>query len=380
MNGLIVGGGIGGVTAAIALARAGHRVVLVEKLERFSPVGAGIVLAPNATKILAALGVDLSSRGYALPFLNILRADGTVLQQLNAQRLSVKYGPTWALTRPALHDALLGALPSEVEVILGRTVLAVKEVGDAVEVQLEAEPNVRRFDFVVGADGLHSKVRERLLGPQPLRYSGVTCWRGVAKNPGFTGAIEAWGRGARIGAVPLREERVYYYLVKTAHRRAPPLTFPEGFQDTFGNFRGGVEKLFEVLQEAPSLHHDLEELESPVWGRSQVFLLGDAAHAMTPNQGQGAAMAIEDALALAVALRAGVRGALERYVECRHMRVRRMQLDSRRIGSISHWRNPLACSVRDNLLRLLPASLGEAQYHRIVEPGLALLQASQRPE
>ena len=95
---------------------------------------------------------------------------------------------------------------------------------------------------------------------------------------------------------------------------------------------------------------------------------------MTPNQGQGLPWPLRTRSLWQWRCGAGVRGALERYVECRHMRVRRMQLDSRRIGSISHWRNPLACSVRDNLLRLLPASLGRRNITRIVEPGLALLR------
>jgi 2-polyprenyl-6-methoxyphenol hydroxylase-like FAD-dependent oxidoreductase len=104
-----------------------------------------------------------------------------------------------------------------------------------------------------------------------------------------------------------------------------------------------------------------------------VLLLGDAAHGMTPNQGQGAAMAIEDALALVQVLAFGVEGALERYRSLRHARVRQVQLDSRRLGHVAHWRTPFICWVRDGLLRALPESAGRAQYRRVVDPGLALL-------
>jgi 2-polyprenyl-6-methoxyphenol hydroxylase-like FAD-dependent oxidoreductase len=104
-----------------------------------------------------------------------------------------------------------------------------------------------------------------------------------------------------------------------------------------------------------------------------VLLLGDAAHSMTPNQGQGAAMAIEDAFALTTALAPGAEGALERYRELRHARVRRMQLDSRRLGELAHWQHPVGCALRNALLRALPRSLGDAQFRRVVEPGLALL-------
>ncbi len=369
MNVLVAGAGIGGLAAAIRLTQSGHRVTLVERSAALTAAGAGIVMAPNAAKLLAGLGVDLSVHAHPLPALDVVQADGALLQRLEPQRLSHQYGPTWALPRPTLHAALAAALPASVEVLKGVTVSEVTESGDAVEVRLE---DVRRFDVVVGADGLHSAVRERVLGPQPLRYSGVTCWRGLAPNPGFTHAIEAWGGAARVGVVPLAQGQLYYYLALTAPKGAPTLEWPAGFRAAFGHFRGGVEKLFEVLREAPPLHHDLLELEAPVWGRGRVLLLGDAAHAMTPNQGQGAAMAIEDAHALDAALRPGLDGALERYVQMRHERVRKVQLDSRRIGAVAHWQNPVARVLRDALMRLLPTSVGDRQYRGLVEPGLAL--------
>lgn len=135
-----------------------------------------------------------------------------------------------------------------------------------------------------------------------------------------------------------------------------------------------MERLFDVLKDSPPLHHDLDELDAPTWGRGRVMLLGDAAHAMTPNQGQGAAMAVEDALVLTRELAAGFDGALERYRAARHPRVRQVQLDSRRIGQVAHWENRLACSARDGLMRLVPASVGERQYRRVIEPGVALVR------
>jgi 2-heptyl-3-hydroxy-4(1H)-quinolone synthase len=375
MNMLVVGGGIGGLTAAATLSAAGHRVTLVERAARFAPVGAGLILAPNAARALASLGVDLGSRGLSLPSMDVVRANGSLLMRLETERLGREHGPMWAISRADLHEAVLGAMPRGVEIVQGLRFDDLQEVAGGVEVTFEGEPGSKRFEAVVGADGLRSRVRERLLGPQELRYSGVTCWRGISPNPGFSGAVEAWAGEARIGVVPLRGERLYYYLVKSAPLRAPELRWPAGFRAAFGRFRGGIERLFDVLREAPPLHHDLEELEAPLWGRSRVFLLGDAAHAMTPNQGQGAAMAIEDALALARALHPEIEGALARYAAARHERVRKVMLSSRRLGALAHWRSPPARWLRDGVLRLLPRAAGDAQYRRLVEPGLALLRA-----
>jgi 2-polyprenyl-6-methoxyphenol hydroxylase-like FAD-dependent oxidoreductase len=278
------------------------------------------------------------------------------------------------MLRSALHEVLLAAVPNDVEIVHGSTVTELTDTGDAVDVTFGSAASRRRFEVMVGADGLNSTVRTLLYGPQKLRYSGVTCWRGLAKNPGLTRAVEAWGGATRLGAVPLPDERVYYYYVMSAPPRAPQPSWPDGFHRAFGHHKGELAEFFETLHEAPPLHHDLDELDSPLWGRSRVFLLGDAAHAMTPNQGQGAAMAIEDAIALRQALRGGTDGAVKRYAELRHRRVRAVQLASRRIGSASHWRSPLARAARDGLMRRLPASTGDKQYRGIVEPGLALLR------
>jgi 2-polyprenyl-6-methoxyphenol hydroxylase-like FAD-dependent oxidoreductase len=244
-------------------------------------------------------------------------------------------------------------------------------------VTLAGEQSPRRFDLVVGADGLHSAVRQLVIGDWPLRYSGVTCWRGVMPNPGFVGALEAWGGAARVGVVPLKGDQLYYYLVLTAPKRAPTLAWPEGFRAAFGHLDGALPRLFDTMPEAPPLHHDLEELDAPTWGKGRVLLLGDAAHSMTPNQGQGAAMAIEDAFALAQAVSAGVEGALGRYQALRHARVRTVQLDSRRLGQVAHWEGGVVRAVRDGLMRALPASLGDSQYRRVIEPGLALVAGAQ---
>jgi 2-polyprenyl-6-methoxyphenol hydroxylase-like FAD-dependent oxidoreductase len=345
----IVGGGIAGLTAAIALRRAGHAITLMERAPRFEAVGAGIVLAPNATRILAALGVDLSA-GHAVTRFFIRDSVGRVIQTVDMTRIMAETGPALTFDRPALHRALVRAIPSDVDLRLGTTWS-----------QTEG--------LTIGADGIRSAVREAAIGLRALRYSGATCWRGICRNPGIKDPIEDWGGAARIGLVPLAGDRLYVFLVLTAPAGMPREDRLGPIRQHFEHFSEPVPAVLDALEDVPLLHHDLEELEQPVWGRGSIILIGDAAHAMTPNQGQGASMAIEDAAVLPRVIDTADPPA--EIAKIRHARVAKVQRDSRRLGEVAHWQG-FAARVRDTLMPLVPESFGENHYRNLVSPGLKI--------
>ena len=352
----IIGAGIGGLTAAIALHRAGFDVAVYERMEQFSPVGAGIVLAPNAIQLLARVGVDINSAGYPIASMRVRDVKGRTIQQSDFRRFSTNIGNPFAFDRAELHRVLLNSLPANF-VQLGRPYSAVERRG--------AE------EILIGADGIYSEVRTAVMGAvRPVRYSGQTCWRGLCANPGVTETFEAWGGATRIGVVPLKGDRIYVFLVKECASGMPREHSLAAIRDEFAKFADPVPAVLDSLDCVHLLHHDLEELTTPVWGRGRTLLIGDAAHAMTPNLGQGAGMAIEDAVVLPKVIRSA--NPADELRQLRHERVSQLQRSSRLLGKLAHWQRPWACGLRDTLLRAIPQRMSDSGYARMIEGGFDL--------
>lgn len=357
---LIVGGGIAGLATAAGLARSGIPCEIVERAQAWAPVGAGIVLGVNAMRVIRSLGLEseVVACGARLREGAITDDRARTLGATDFGLLEHDFGPTVALHRADLHRVLRDAA-SDVPVTLDATVDALDQRDDHVEVRL-SDGREERYALVVGADGLRSRVRELAFGDERIRYAGYTCWRLVIRAPfECVDMREMWGRGKRFGVVPIGQGRVYCFAVANAPRAEPdPLAGRlERFRARFESFGGQVPEVLETLRASEELiHNDLEELAPGDWHRGRVGLIGDAAHALTPNMGQGAAMALEDAMVLVELLRAGaplpdLLGSLHAR---RASRVRWVQDQSRRIGRIGQLENGWLCPVRNAVLRAIP--------------------------
>jgi 2-heptyl-3-hydroxy-4(1H)-quinolone synthase len=258
---------------------------------------------------------------------------------------------------------------------MGTTVDAASEREGRMIARL-SDGDERAFGLIVGADGLHSRTRELAFGPQKLRYSGYTCWRMVVDGgePEFA-AQEMWGIGKRFGLVRIGGGRVYCFAVINARAGQPDPA--EGrvqrLRERFAEFEGSAPHLLQRLGGPEALiQNDLYEIVHRPWYREGWVLVGDAAHGMLPDMGQGAAMALEDVAVLADLMATGLpRGeTLDRWARRRESRVRWVQNQSRRIGRIGQWSSPLACRIRNEAARRLPNSWATRVLVRLAEQTL----------
>lgn len=353
MRVLVVGGGIAGLTTATTLGRRGHEVVVAERSPDFATVGAGIGLAAGAEAILDALDVDRAAVAEPLDRLEVRTAAGKVLQGFDSP------GGLRAYARPELHQALLAAAGAVADLRGGTVPGADDRAG---------------HDLVVGADGITSATREVAVGAVPVRYSGATCWRAIVPNVGVEASFEAWGDGVRVGGIPLTEGRLYCFLVRACPRRSPAPPDLATLQGWFAGIGGEAGRVVAALDALPPFHHDLDELDRPAWGVGSTVLVGDAAHAITPNLGFGASLAIEDAVTLGLLLADGcpageVASALRR---ARHRRSRSVQLRSRRIGQLAQARGRVVGRLREAASAATPDALVRRQHTVLATPGHAL--------
>jgi 2-polyprenyl-6-methoxyphenol hydroxylase-like FAD-dependent oxidoreductase len=338
---VIVGGGIGGLSLARELALRGIQASVLERAAQLNPVGAGIIMNPNAMRVLERNGLADEVRSDSWPYHTRETRDvrGRLLATRDYRPLyeSGKLAEGALVHRAHLLDVLYRSLPPG-------TVQFGAAVGDVRSIAA---------DLVVGADGIHSQVRRDLFGERAPRYMGYRSHRFIMRNVADVRCFtEYLGRGQRIGLVPISESKLYVWTTFNSRRGSNPQDHLPRLFAQFTDER--LQRLSSALPAAEAIiTTEIEELWAEdwirLWAQRAAVLLGDAAHAMTPNIGQGAGMAMEDAAVLAEELASGaeIEHALGNYARRRKPRVSTVVRISRQVGEDGQRSFAPACWLRD---------------------------------
>lgn len=330
-NALVVGGGIGGMTAAIAMRRQGINVDLVELSKAWTVYGVGIIQPNNTLRALEKIGLAKAcvEHGGAFPGWQIRDKDGNKLFEAPSTSLAApQYPPNNGIRRPVLHRLLQDALMAEnVQCRLGISVQVLEQTEDYVAVTF-SDGRAGRYDLVVGADGIGSSIRRLIYGDlyQP-RFTGQGAWRyNLPRPPSVQWGHLYYGPGTKVGLVPLAPNLMYLFLVtaETGRERMDPTQLTTIMRQRMVGYTGLVAELRDMITDPDEVvYRPMENtLVPPPWGKGRVILIGDAAHATTPHLSQGAAMAVEDGVLLAelVARDMPLAASLDEFVARRYPR------------------------------------------------------------
>jgi len=360
---LIIGGGIGGLTLAIALQQAGISFEVFERAPELKEVGAGVGVWTNAIKVLDRLGVGERIRaiGQPLQIAEMCSDKGRFLSSTNiAEILGESEAGCYVLHRAELHAALAERLPKGV-IKTDHGCVRIEETQKGVTVHF-ANHQSAKGTIVVGADGINSVVRAHLWGREKPRYSGQTCFRGVInfQFPDDAHTLrEIQGAGKRFGICPLSNNRIYWFSALNAPE-GKMIDFQERQKFLLAEYKDWLWEVPKIIAATPSekiLQNDLvDRVPIKRWSKGAVTLLGDAAHPTTPNFGQGACMAIEDAMILTRNLikNATIQDALQSYEQTRSKRTSKIVNQSWTFGTLAKWKNPFAIRLRELLIRATP--------------------------
>ncbi len=373
---LICGAGIGGAALARALSRVGIPCRLFERAPVLHEVGSGLGVTMNGVRALGHIGLDERVREIGAPIEHAEFSSRTGRSLSRTSMRDVAPGAAesnFVMHRADLHGALLDALPGGI-VSTGAEGLGFDEGSEGVILHLKGGLEVHG-SMLVGADGLHSAVRRQLHGPEPLRYSGQTCYRGIARMPPVIPGVlrEVQGRGRRVGICPLDRERIYWWAAINAPEdsRDDPLQRRARILEDFAGWPFDFPEMVRRTPVDAILRNDLVDRgPRSRWGRDRVTLLGDAAHPMLPNLGQGACTAIEDAVVLARCLAVHAedrRKGLRAYEREREQRTSAVIRDSWIFGVAARWERAGAVRIRELALRLTPGSLQRRQMRFYME-------------
>ena len=349
----IIGGGIGGLTAALALRQSNFEAEVFEQAPALLDVGAAIAIWPNAMRVLEQLQLSekILEKAGVMEEIRWLDQDGFLINRVSIPRAV-------ALHRADLQATLLHSLPAE-SIHLDHSLVHYKQHGDKT-IATFANGNSIEADFLIGADGIHSDVRAQLIKDGEPLNRGYTVWRGISPAipsliPSAT-AIEIHGRGKRFGIGPAGLGRLGWWATANG----------SDTDDLSSLFAGWYQPVLELIEATPKKSvlktRALDREPNKTWGDGRMTLLGDAIHPTTPNLGQGGCLAIEDARVLARCFRkyGATEEALRSYERLRYKRTAAVTKYSRYYGAVGQWENVWARGLRKTALALVPESIARS--------------------
>ncbi|MCQ9278397.1 FAD-dependent monooxygenase [Staphylococcus borealis] len=356
----IIGAGIGGLTAGALLSEKGHDVSIFERQPSISEVGAGIGIGDNVIKKLGKhdLAKGIKNAGQNLSAMNVLDDKGNSLSTVKLKENTLNV----TLARQTLIE-LIESYVNPQCIYTDHDVIKVDNVDQQVLVHFSNHAS-QRFDLCIGADGIHSVVRQAVHPNAKLLYQGYTCFRGLVDDANLQNtdiANEYWGKRGRVGIVPLINNQAYWFITMNASEKDSKYQSFEKphLQAYFNNYPEPVRHILDKQSETGILKHDLYDMK-PIksFVNQRILLLGDAAHATTPNMGQGAGQAMEDAIVLANCLAEyDLDKALKRYDKLRVKHTTKVIKRSRKIGKIAQKDNKLVISLRNGVMKRTPKRL-----------------------
>jgi 2-polyprenyl-6-methoxyphenol hydroxylase-like FAD-dependent oxidoreductase len=365
----IIGAGIGGLTTALTLKNKGLNVTVFESSAEIKPVGAGILIAHNGMQVFQKLGIHdkIEKAGNRISCIKITDAQLNEISTVDLTEYEKKYGVrNIAIHRGELQKILANELGYD-KINLSKRLTKI-EKADLFKLTFE-DNSIVESKLIIGADGINSVVRNQLFGKSTLRKANQKCWRGICEielpEKYHSEFNEAWGKGKRFGFVKISHKKVYWFaLMNSKNVKTDEVNLVEMFKE----FHSDILNLILATNKDQIIVNDIIDLK-PIdkWQDKNICLIGDAAHATTPNMGQGACQAIEDAYVLGRLLDEGI--ALEEtfkiYEKLRIKKAHTIVNSSWTFGKIAQIENNQGIWLRNKMMKIIPKSINKKQLDMI---------------
>lgn len=377
----IIGAGIGGLTTALAIKKFNPHteIEIFEASSEIKPLGAGLALAANAIEAFKIIGLEakILEKAQIMNGFQILDEKGKSITKTNNLKANVHFNTisSFAIHRGDLQEILMNEL-KDTKIHLGKKVIDFVQKDSEVEISFSDKTTIKS-NCVIATDGIHSAFRKKLIPNSNIRFAGYTCWRAITENKNLLKdsniASETWGNGKRFGIVPLKDNKIYWFacINSTKMKDESFAAFKkEDLMKAFKNFHKPVNEIIKNTTSEQLIWNDIIDFE-PInkFAFDDVLLLGDAAHATTPNMGQGACQAIESAVVIAklLAIEKNHRSAFITFEKRRMKRTSFIVKRSFQIGKVSQIENKFLSEIRNFVFRLIPESASDKQINQILK-------------